>query len=102
MQKQGTLNAFPMHSYKNEWPSGKVDEVLVDCSEYYLISTKIPIIKDFMNYSAYKQGTSVTQPTTYDQLAILVEQVLQKYMTKSTTKTKFDWTGIDTPGDPTM
>lgn len=102
MKKQGTLNAFPMHSYKNEWPSGKVDEVLVDCDEYYLISTKIPIIKDFMNYVAYKQGTSVTQPTTYGQLAILVEQVLQTYMTKSTTKTKYDWTGIDTPGDPIM
>ena len=31
MKKQGTLNTFPLDSYKNEWPVGKVAEVLVDC-----------------------------------------------------------------------
>ena len=96
MQKQGTLNAFPMHSYKNEWPSGKVDEVLVDCNEYYLITTRIPIIQDYMKYTAYKQGNPVVQPTTYEQLAAIIEHVLHKY------KPKYDASGIDTPGDPNM
>ena len=79
MKKQGTLNTFPLDSYKNEWPVGKVAEVLVDCKEYYLISTKIPIVKDYMSYAAYKQKTQVVQPTTYEQLATLIEQVLRKY-----------------------
>ena len=85
-----------MHSYKNEWPSEKVDEVLVDCNEYYLITTRITIIQDYMKYTAYKQGNPVVQPTTYEQLAAIIEHVLHKY------KPKYDWTGIDTPGDPNM
>ena len=79
MRKNGTLNSFPLDSYKNNWPTGKVDEVLVDCKEYYLISLRIPIVKSSMEYSAYKNKTKVVPPTTYAELATLVEQVLQKY-----------------------
>lgn len=88
MKKQGTLNTFPMDSYKNEWPSGKVDEVLVDCNEYYLITTRIPIIQDYMKYTAYKQGNPVVQPTTYEQLAAIIEHVLQYYKRKNDNKLK--------------
>lgn len=79
MKKKGVLGNFPLDSYKNQWPVGKVGEVLVDCDEYYLISTKIPIVKDYMSYAAYKQKTQVVQPTTYEQLAAIIEQVLRKY-----------------------
>ena len=79
MEKKGTLSTFPLDSYKNQWPVGKVGEVLVDCDEYYLVSTKIPIVKDYMSYAAYKQKTQVVQPTTYEQLAAIIEQVLRKY-----------------------
>ena len=83
MKKQGTLNTFPLDSYKNEWPVGKVAEVLVDCKEYYLISTKIPIVQSSMWYTAQKQKTQVVQPTTYNQLADIVERVLQYYTWKN-------------------
>ena len=96
MKNEGNLNSFPFHSYKNEWPYGNVDEVLVDCNEYYLITTRIPIIQDYMQYTAYKQKTPVVRPTTYEQLAVIIEQVLRKYTPK------YDASGIDTPGDPTM
>jgi len=83
MKKQGTLSTFPLDSYKNTWPTGKVDEVLVDCKEYYLISTKIPIVKSSMWYTAQKQKTQVVQPTTYNELADIVERVLQYYTQKN-------------------
>ena len=83
MKKQGTLNTFPMNSYKNEWPVGKVAEVLVDCKEYYLITTKIPIVQSSMNYTAQKQKTQVIQPTTYNELADIIERVLQYYKWKA-------------------
>lgn len=83
MKNQGTLNTFPLDSYKNEWPIGKVDEVLVDCKEYYLISTRIPIVQSSMQYTAQKQKTQVVQPTTYNQLADIVERVLQYYSQKN-------------------
>ena len=73
MKKQGTLNTFPLDSYKNEWPVGKVAEVLVDCKDYYLISLKTYIIYDYMKY------TKAVPPATYAELATLIEQVLQKY-----------------------
>ena len=79
MKKQGTLNTFPLDSYKNEWPVGKVAEVLVDCKEYYLISLKTYIIYDYMKYNAYKNKTKAVPPATYAELATLIEQVLQKY-----------------------
>ena len=79
MKKQGTLNTFPLDSYKNEWPVGKVAEVLVDCKEYYLISLKTYIIYDYMKYNAYKNKTKEVPPATYAELATLIEQVLQKY-----------------------
>ena len=83
MKKQGTLNTFPMDSYKNEWPVGKVAEVLVDCKEYYLISTKIPIVKSGMWYTAQKQKTQVVQPTTYKELADIIDRVIQYYTWKN-------------------
>ena len=73
MKKQGTLNTFPLDSYKNEWPVGKVAEVLVDCKDYYLISLKTYIIYDYM------KETKAVPPATYAELATLIEQVLQKY-----------------------
>ena len=79
MKKQGTLNTFPLDSYKNEWPVGKVAEVLVDCKEYYLISLKTYIIYDYMKYNAHKNKTKAVPPATYAELATLIEQVLQKY-----------------------
>ena len=83
MKKQGTLNTFPMDSYKNEWPVGKVAEVLVDCKEYYLITTKIPIVQSSMYFTAQKQKTQVVQPTTYSELADIIERVLQYYAWKN-------------------
>ena len=88
MKKQGTLNTFPMDSYKNEWPVGKVAEVLVDCKEYYLITTKIPIVQSSMYFTAQKQKTQVVQPTTYSELADIVERVLQYYKRKNNNKLK--------------
>ena len=88
MKKQGTLNTFPMDSYKNEWPVGKVAEVLVDCKEYYLITTKIPIVQSSMYFTAQKQKTQVVQPTTYNELADIVERVLQYYKRKNNNKLK--------------
>ena len=83
MKKQGTLNTFPLDSYKNEWPVGKVAEVLVDCKEYYLISTKIPIVKSGMWYTAQKQKTQVVEPTTYKELADIIDRVIQYYTWKN-------------------
>ena len=83
MKKQGTLNTFPMDSYKTTWPVGKVDEVLVDCKEYYLITTSIPIVKSSMYFTAQKQKTKVVQPTTYNELADIIERVLQYYAWKN-------------------
>lgn len=83
MKKQGTLNTFPMDSYKTTWPVGKVDEVLVDCKEYYLITTSIPIVKSSMYFTAQKQKTQVVQPTTYNELADIIERVLQYYAWKN-------------------
>ena len=83
MKKQGTLNTFPMDSYKTTWPVGKVDEVLVDCKEYYLITTSIPIVKSSMYFTAQKQKTQVVQPTTYSELADIIERVLQYYAWKN-------------------
>jgi len=91
MKKQGTLNTFPMDSYKNEWPVGKVAEVLVDCKEYYLITTKIPIVQSSMWYAAQKQKTQVVQPTTYNQLADIIERVLQYYKRKNNNKLKTNY-----------
>ena len=88
MKKQGTLNTFPIDSYKNEWPVGKVAEVLVDCKEYYLITTKIPIVQSSMYFTAQKQNTQVVQPTTYNELADIVERVLQYYKRKNDNKLK--------------
>ena len=88
MKKQGTLNTFPIDSYKNEWPVGKVAEVLVDCKEYYLITTKIPIVQSSMYFTAQKQKTQVVQPTTYNELADIVERVLQYYKRKNDNKLK--------------
>lgn len=83
MKKQGTLNTFPMYSYKNEWPIGKIAEVLVDCKEYYLISTKIPIVQSSMNYAALKQKKKIVQPTTYKELADIIDRVIQYYTWKN-------------------
>jgi hypothetical protein len=83
MIDQGTLNTFPLDSYKNEWPVGKVAEVLVDCKEYYLITTKIPIVQSSMWYAAQKQKTQVVQPTTYNELADIIERVIQYYTWKN-------------------
>lgn len=83
MKKQGTLNDFPLDSYKTTWPVGKVAEVLVDCKEYYLITTKIPIVKSSMYFTAQKQKTQVVQPTTYNELADIIERVLQYYKWKA-------------------
>ena len=94
MKKQGTLNTFPMDSYKNEWPVGKVAEVLVDCKEYYLITTKIPIVQSSMWYAAQKQKTQVVQPTTYNQLADIIERVLQYYKRKNNNKLKTNYEKI--------
>ena len=83
MKKQGALNTFPIDSYKTTWPVGKVDEVLVDCKEYYLITTSIPIVKSSMYFTAQKQKTQVVQPTTYKELADIIDRVIQYYTWKN-------------------
>ena len=92
-KKAGKLDEFPINSYKNIWPSGDVKEVLVDCDEYYLISMNIPIIQDYIR----KQR--INTPTTYTELADVLTGAIAPYRAHYT---KYDWTGIDTPGDPNM
>ena len=79
---------IPTSDYKTVWSP--------EIRDIYLITTRIPIIQDYMKYTAYKQGTPVVQPTTYEQLAAIIEHVLHKY------RPKYDWSGIDTPGDTNM
>lgn len=70
----GMIDEFPYNSYKQTWPVGDVSEVLVDCNEYYLITTRIPIIMDWMK----KNG--VGSPTTYKDLHTIVEGTLKRYV----------------------
>jgi hypothetical protein len=83
MIKNGTIDSFPIDSYKTTWPVGKLSEVLVDCKEYYLISTRIPIVQSSMNYTAMKQKTKIIEPTTYKELADIIERVIQYYIWKN-------------------
>jgi hypothetical protein len=83
MIKNGTIDSFPLDSYKTTWPVGKLSEVLVDCKEYYLVSTRIPIVQSSMNYTAMKQKTKIIQPTTYKELADIIERVIQYYIWKN-------------------
>jgi len=111
MIKNGTIDSFPLDSYKTTWPVDKVAEVLVDCKEYYLITTKIPIVQSSMWYTAQKQKTqvvqptvvqptvvqptvvqpTVVQPTTYNELADIIERVLQYYKRKNDNKLKTNY-----------
>ena len=79
LQKADNLKTFPLDSYQTTWPTGKVSEVLVDCTEYYLVSLKIPIVKDYMEYSAYKSKAKVVNPTTYSELADLIDGTLKYF-----------------------
>ena len=47
-KKSDKINEFPYDSYITTWPKGDVSEVLVDCEEYYLITTRVPIVQDYM------------------------------------------------------
>ena len=73
MKKAGELNKFPVESYKNEWPVGNVNEVLVDCVEYYLISTRIPIVQEYM------KNKRLQEPKTYNELHAILEGSIEPY-----------------------
>lgn len=88
--KQGRISEFPLSSYRDTWPVGDVDEVLLDCDSYYLISLKHQMI----DYAIYKGGVN---PTTYSELSTLLKQIVEPHRHKYT---NIDSTGINTPGDP--
>ena len=84
--KENRLGEFPYDSYTTDWPQGNVDEVLVDCEYYFLISTRIPIVEDWMRKN--KMGTykgRVFTPAkieTYDRLYEVLEQSIAPYINK--------------------
>lgn len=83
LKKAGKLDEFPVNTYKNEWPIGNVDEVLVDCTEYYLISTNTPIVQDYMGKN--KLGTfdrarfTPNKIETYSQLYDILKNTIAQY-----------------------
>jgi len=83
LKKAGNLDKFPVNSYKNEWPIGNINEVLVDCTEYYLISTNIPIVQDYMRKN--KLGASdrakftPNRIETYSQLYDILKNTIAQY-----------------------
>ena len=60
-----------------------VDEVLVDCTEYYLISTNTPIVQDYMGKN--KLGTfdrarfTPNKIETYSQLFDILKNTIAQY-----------------------
>jgi hypothetical protein len=74
MNKQGKINEFPYDSYTTKWPTGDVSEVLVDCNEYYLISTRIPIVQDYM------RKNKLPEPKTYSELFDILTQAIAPYV----------------------
>jgi hypothetical protein len=72
-KKENKLNQFPIDSYQDSWPTGNVNEVLVDCSEYYLITTKIPIVQKYMKVNG------IEKPKTYNELYNILEGSVEPY-----------------------
>ena len=100
IKDQGNLDAFPIDSYTDSWPSGNVSEVILDCEYYFLINENYDLIAES------KHHTGISNIQTYDQLATVLNDVLTRpddrgktYKDKYTT---YDWSGIDTPADPDM
>jgi hypothetical protein len=75
-KREDKLNEFPIDTYKNEWPIGNVNEILVDCTEYYLISTGIPIVQDYM------KKRQLQQPRTYNELHTILEGSIEPYRSR--------------------
>ena len=100
IKDQGNLDAFPIDSYTDSWPSGNVPEVILDCEYYFLINENYDLI------SESKHHTGISSIQTYDQLATVLNDVLTRPdMRGQTYKDKYtlyDWSGIDTPNDPDM
>jgi hypothetical protein len=86
LKDKGNLKAFPIDTYTDTWPKGNVDEVLVDCEEYYMISLRIPIIQNYMrkqNLGTYKGRTFVPDykhVKTYDQLYDILQESIKPYV----------------------
>jgi len=82
-KEAGKLDEFPINSYKNTWPVSDVNEVLVDCTEYYLISMKIPVIQDYMKNK--KLGTFdrtrfiPNKIETYSQMYDILEGIITNF-----------------------
>ena len=100
IKDQGNLDAFPIDSYTDSWPSGNVSEVLLDCEYYFLINQDAELMAES------KHHTGISSIQTYDQLATVLDDVFnrpdmrgQNYKEKYTS---YDWSGIDTPADPDM
>jgi len=83
LKKAGKLDEFPVDSYKNKWPVGNVNEVLVDCVEYYLISINIPIVQDYMKkkkLGTYNRTKFIPNKIeTYSQLHDILKDVVMQY-----------------------
>jgi len=85
-KKEGRLDEFPYDTYTDAWPKGDVSEVLVDCDDYYLITTRIPIVQDYMR----KQGMGTYKGRqfapenikTYNQLYDVIAGTLDWYKNK--------------------
>jgi len=82
-KEAGKLDEFPINSYKNTWPVSDVNEVLVDCTEYYLISINIPIVQDYMRNK--KLGTFdrarfiPNKKETYSQMYDILEGIITNF-----------------------
>ena len=72
----GKLDDFPYDTYQKSWPQGDVSEVIVDCDEYYLITTRMPIVRDWM------RKNKVDEPSTYADLYAIIEGTIQPYINK--------------------
>ena len=83
LKKAGKLDEFPVDSYMNKWPVGNVNEVLVDCVEYYLISINIPIVQDYMRkkkLGTYNKTKFIPNKIeTYSQLHDILKDVVAQY-----------------------
>jgi hypothetical protein len=83
LKKAGKLDEFPVDSYMNKWPVGNVNEVLVDCVEYYLISINTPIVQDYMRkkkLGTYNKTKFIPNKIeTYSQLHDILKDVVAQY-----------------------
>ena len=73
MEDKGTLDKFPVDTYKNKWPAGNLNEVLVDCNSYYLISLRIPMVQNYM------KKNNIQSVSNYKELHDVICEAIKPY-----------------------